>query len=170
MSSLNFSKSLDRSNNVIKFVKEFKPIEIKEPFKTDVIEFTNTDDFNRYYREHEEEFNNMSTYKLNVKYKIPGYKLSKKGSKAAKAAGDLSKSLTQGVSSKDTSSDKTGSQGCGIQGCELILVKDYHNAPSGSEPVHSQASVSLTIENLRDTILELEQRILNIENYLAKGT
>ena len=66
------------SINVRKFVKEFKPIEIKQPFKTDVIEFTNTDDFTKYYREHENDFNNISTYKLNVKYKIPGYKISKR--------------------------------------------------------------------------------------------
>ena len=69
------------SNNVRKFVKEFKPIEIKQPFKTDVIEFANTDDFTKYYREHEDDFNNISTYKLNVKYKIPGYKISKKDKK-----------------------------------------------------------------------------------------
>ena len=69
------------SITVKKFVKEFKPIEIKEPFKTDVIEFTNTDDFTKYYREHEDEFNNVSTYKLNVRYKIPGYKISKKDKK-----------------------------------------------------------------------------------------
>ena len=69
------------TNIVKKFVKEFKPIEIKEPFKSDVIEFNNTDDFTKYYREHEDDFNNISTYKLNVKYKIPGYKISKKGKK-----------------------------------------------------------------------------------------
>ena len=69
------------ANIVRKFVKEFKPIEIKQPFKTDVIEFTNTDDFTKYYREHEDDFNNISTYKLNVKYKIPGYKISIKGKK-----------------------------------------------------------------------------------------
>ena len=71
------------ASNVKKFVKEFKPIEIKEPFKTDVIEFNNTDDFTKYYREHEDDFNNISTYKLNVKYKIPGYKISKKGKKTS---------------------------------------------------------------------------------------
>ena len=71
------------SNNVRRFVKEYQPIEIKEPFKTDVIEFSTTDDFTRYYREHEDEFDNMSTYKLNIKYKVPGYKLSKKGKKSS---------------------------------------------------------------------------------------
>ena len=39
-------------NKVKKFVKEFKPIEIKEPFKTDVIEFNDATEFTKYYREH----------------------------------------------------------------------------------------------------------------------
>ena len=30
---------------VKRFVKEFKPIEIKEPFKTDIIEFVDPKDF-----------------------------------------------------------------------------------------------------------------------------
>ena len=64
---------------VKRFVKEFVPIEIKEPYKPDVLEFNDLTDFNRYYREHEDEFKDMSTYKLNVKYKIPGYKISMKG-------------------------------------------------------------------------------------------
>ena len=63
-------------NKVKKFVKEFKPIEIKEPFKTDVIEFNDATEFTKYYREHEDEFTNMTTYKLNMRYKIPGYKIS----------------------------------------------------------------------------------------------
>ena len=61
---------------VKRFVKEFKPIEIKEPFKTDIIEFVDPKEFTKYYREHEDEFMNMSTYKLNMRYKIPGYKIS----------------------------------------------------------------------------------------------
>ena len=67
---------------VRKFVKEYQPIEIKEPFKPDVLEFNDPNDFNRYYREHEDEFKDLSTYKLNIKYKIPGYKISLKGKKS----------------------------------------------------------------------------------------
>ena len=72
---------MNNSNKVKKFIKEFKPIEIKEPFKTDVIEFSDATDFTKYYREHEDEFSNMTTYKLNMRYKIPGYKISQKKDK-----------------------------------------------------------------------------------------
>ena len=57
-------------------------VENKEPFKPDVLEFNDPNDFNRYYREHEDEFKDISTHKLNVKYKIPGYKISLKGKKS----------------------------------------------------------------------------------------
>ena len=72
---------MNNSFKVKKFVKEFKPIEIIEPFKTDIIEFSDPTEFTKYYREHEEEFSGLSTYKLNVRYKIPGYKISQKRDK-----------------------------------------------------------------------------------------
>ena len=53
-----------------------KPIEVIQPYKPQIIQFENTDDFNIYYNKHLEEFNE-STYKLNIKYKIPGYKITK---------------------------------------------------------------------------------------------
>ena len=56
---------------VRRFVKEYKPIEVIEPFKPDVIQFADPQEFTKYYREHEDEFANMTTYKLNVRYKIP---------------------------------------------------------------------------------------------------
>ena len=65
-----------------RFIKEYQPIQIKEPYKPEVLEFNDTNDFTRYYREHEDEFKDLSTYKLNVKYKIPGYKISLKGKKS----------------------------------------------------------------------------------------
>ena len=66
---------------VRKFVKEYQPIEIKEHFKPDVLGFNEPNDFNRYCREYEDEFKDLNIYKLNVKYKIPGYKISMKGKK-----------------------------------------------------------------------------------------
>ena len=74
---------------VKRFVKEFKPIEIKEPFKTDIIEFADPIEFTKYYREHEDEFSNMSTYKLNVRYKIPGYKISQPRTKGKNDSGNI---------------------------------------------------------------------------------
>ena len=72
---------MNNSFKIKKFVKEFKPIEIIEPFKTDIIEFSDPTEFTKYYREHEEEFSGLSTYKLNIRYKIPGYKISQKRDK-----------------------------------------------------------------------------------------
>ena len=127
------------SNIVRKFVKEYKPIEIKEPFKTDVIEFANTNDFTEYYREHEDDFNNISTYKLNVKYKIPGYKISKRRVHAPTAT--------------NTEEDKK----------EIILVKDYRYTPMVATLPSAPSNNYVTIEMFN----ELEKRISNIENYLT---
>ena len=56
-------------------------LEIIEPFKPETIEFNCTDDFSAYYNKHKDEFENMTTYKLNVKYKIPGYRITQKKDK-----------------------------------------------------------------------------------------
>ena len=55
-----------------------EPIEVIEPYNPQIVEFENVDDFNIYYSTHKDEFNNMTTQKLNTKYKIPGYRLTKK--------------------------------------------------------------------------------------------
>ena len=55
-----------------------KKLEVVQPYNPQVIHFDTPDDFNAYYNKHQDDFNdNISTYKLNVKYKIPGFKLSK---------------------------------------------------------------------------------------------
>ena len=55
-----------------------EPIEVIEPYNPQIVEFENVDDFNIYYNANKDEFSNMTTQKLNTKYKIPGYRLTKK--------------------------------------------------------------------------------------------
>ena len=113
---------------VKRFVKEFKPIEIKEPFKPDVLEFKDPTDFNRYYREHEEDFENISTYKLNIKYKIPGYKISQKGKK---------------------NNDTTHSP-------EIILIKDYRLTNEEHSEYSDLTRIQRAIEELTTRINNIE--------------
>ena len=54
-----------------------KPLEVIEPYNPQIVEFETVDDFNIYYNKHPDEFANKTTQKLNTKYKIPGYKLTK---------------------------------------------------------------------------------------------
>ena len=51
-------------------------IEVIQPYKPQPIQFASPDEFNIYYNKHADEFNE-TTYKLNVKYKIPGFKITK---------------------------------------------------------------------------------------------
>ena len=122
---------------VKRFIKEFKPIEIKEPFKTDVIEFPNPIEFTKYYREHEDEFSNMSTYKLNIRYKIPGYKISQ-------------------PKPRENAQNPP----------EIKLIKDYRGVNSQPKDSENGSSIDLSIE-LKERIELLEKRIANIESYLS---
>ena len=124
---------------VKRFVKEFKPIEIKEPFKTDIIEFADPIEFTKYYREHEDEFSNMSTYKLNVRYKIPGYKISQPRTKGKNDSGNIE--------------EKT----------EIKLIKDYR----GNNTPNDKTNSLNENDYLKERIELLEKRITNIENYLS---
>ena len=63
-----------------KSFKQYEPIQIKEPYNKNTINFENTDDFTVYYREHEDDFKNISTQLLNRTYKIPGYRIRLTGS------------------------------------------------------------------------------------------
>ena len=54
----------------------YEPIQIREPHKYNVKTFEDPNDFTAYYREHEDEFKNVSTLILNRSYKIPGYRIS----------------------------------------------------------------------------------------------
>ena len=80
MSSKDIQTFSLNSNNIQSLSKclNVEPIEVIEPYNPQIVEFKNVDDFNIYYSTHKEEFNNMTTQKLNTKYKIPGYRLTKK--------------------------------------------------------------------------------------------
>ena len=65
-------------------LKNYAPITIKEPYKPDIKEFADTDEFTRYFRGNEDAFREVSddpekpphfltANKLNRTYKIPGY-------------------------------------------------------------------------------------------------
>ena len=69
---------MSNSKNTLKFTELIKPVQVIEPYKPQVIQFENIDDFNIYYTKHADEFKDITTYKLNVKYKIPGYKITRK--------------------------------------------------------------------------------------------
>jgi hypothetical protein len=62
------------SNSSIQYLK---PLKIKAPFSPSLKEFENDSKFNEYYRTHQEELDNMTTYQLNKSFKVPGYHISR---------------------------------------------------------------------------------------------
>lgn len=67
---------MNDNNKALKFSNK-KALEVIEPYNPQIVEFESVDDFNDYYNKHSSEFNDKTTQKLNTKYKIPGYRLTK---------------------------------------------------------------------------------------------
>ena len=81
-----------------------KPLEVIEPYNPQIVEFETIDDFNIYYNKHPDEFANKTTQKLNTKYKIPGYKLTKVN-KELKIIKDYRNANNKGAGIKDVNND-----------------------------------------------------------------
>ena len=138
-----------------------EPIIIKEPYKPDVKEFADTDDFTRYFRANEELFKEprtsediastpdgasarrepkfLTTNKLNRTYKIPGYRI---------------RIINKG---KDNE--------------ELTLVKDYYTRTNGTNEEHTDDNLNETVERIDEMatqITDILERINNIETFLLQ--
>ena len=127
-----------------------EPITIKEPYKPDVKEFADTEEFTRYFRANEELFKEstddpdkpshfLTTNKLNRTYKIPGYRIR--------------------IIRKGTDNE------------ELTLVKDYYSRPSvEGEPLNDSINDthSERIDELATQLTDIIERINNIESFLVQ--
>ena len=125
------------------------PITIKEPYKPDLKEFADTDDFTAYFRANEELFKETSddpdkpshfltTNKLNRTYKIPGYRIR--------------------IIRKGTDNE------------ELTLVKDYYSRPLIEEPLNDSINDTSNdkIVEMEQSIADIVERINNIESFLMQ--
>ena len=138
------------------------PITIKEPYKPDVKEFADTDEFTHYFRANEELFKEaarprclrgspeeaakseddqpkfMSANKLNRTYKIPGYRI---------------RIINKG---KDNE--------------ELTLVKDYYKRTNDNEtlndPINDAANDKIV--EIEQSIADILERLNNIETFLLQ--
>ena len=126
------------------------PITIKEPYKPEVKEFADTEEFTRYFRANEELFKEpsddpdkpshfLTTNKLNRTYKIPGYRIR--------------------IIRKGTDNE------------ELTLVKDYYSRPSvEAEPLNESINDNTNerIDEMTAQITDIIERINNIESFLCQ--
>ena len=126
------------------------PITIKEPYKPEVKEFADTEEFTRYFRSNEELFKEpakseddtpkfLTTNKLNRAYKIPGYRI---------------RIINKG---KDNE--------------ELTLVKDYYTRSTDKEePLNETVddTNSERIDEMASQITDILERLNNIETFLLQ--
>ena len=133
------------SKNVKANLKRFKyvePIKITEPYNPEVIKFDSTEEFTTYYREHEDEFKDVPTIRLNRKYKIPGYRIKR---------------------SKVKTSNENGEE---ITTSEIELIKDYYKG------IKSKDSIDPELESRMKTVerqlKEVFAELANIQKYLTE--
>ena len=126
------------------------PITIKEPYKPEVKEFADTDEFTHYFRSNEELFKEvpkseddkpkfLTTNKLNRTFKIPGYRI---------------RIINKG---KDNE--------------ELTLVKDYYTRTSDKEETVNETVDDGTLERIDEMatqITDILERLNNIETFLLQ--
>ena len=127
------------------------PITIKEPYNPEVKEFTDTEDFTRYFRTNEELFKEprtsediepkfLTTNKLNRTYKIPGYRIR--------------------IIRKGTDNE------------ELTLVKDYYTRNTDKDTVNedtvNEESNNEKIVEMEQSIADILERLNNIESFLVQ--
>ena len=68
--------------------EEIPPMRILEPFRAEVIEFEDKNDFIKYVNEDMETYKSLTTQKLNKMFHIPGYRITKlQGDISLKAVG-----------------------------------------------------------------------------------
>ena len=139
-----------KGNSTHSYGAVVEPITIKEPYKPDVKEFADTDEFTRYFRGNEDAFREVSddpekpphfltANKLNRTYKIPGYRIR--------------------IIRKGTDNE------------ELTLVKDYTGKSTTDEsPSCDELSNENTerIDHMEELIRRLTEQVSNIETFLCQ--
>ena len=155
-----------KGNSTHSYGAVVEPITIKEPYKPDVKEFADTDEFTRYFRGNEDTFKEpsddpekpakfLTANKLNRTYKIPGYRIR--------------------IIRKGTDNE------------ELTLVKDYTskspNTETPNEPSIDESSsryseaaryaaslneLSERVDKMETIIQRLADQIDNIEQFLCQ--
>lgn len=56
-------------------------VKVYNKLSDNLVEFDSKEEFNKYYQTHRDEIDNMATRGLNLKYRVNGYKIGRKGGK-----------------------------------------------------------------------------------------
>ena len=152
MSSKDIQTFSLNSNNIQSLSKclNVEPIEVIEPYNPQIVEFKNVDDFNIYYNANKQQFD-MTTQKLNAKYKIPGYKLTKKNN-ILKLIKDYHAATLQGRGAFGTVTSSKG---------------DYTKTDSTANDCDAAGISAGAFKALQDRVAFLEKQIEHITAFLS---
>ena len=134
-----------------------KKIPVIEPVK-DTKEFSSIDEFNVFYNEHKDEFEKQTTCKLNKKYKIPGYKITK-------IQGTVK--LKNIPESRKTALDKVNAASDRI----TFLEQSFNSLAEGYNDIASKFNNTLReVRELRQIVTDLNDKISTMEKQKTTAT
>ena len=117
-------------------IKNFiEPLEVIEAYKPEQITFNTPEEFNQYYRKNMCDFEGVSTYKLNLKYRIPGYRITQ--TKNNSGDGKTLKLIKDYRGDKDKTESDLLSRVTHLEKCIQILSNDIIQLANKQEEILS---------------------------------
>ena len=131
--------------------EEIPPMRILEPFRAEVIEFDDKNDFIKYVNEDMETYKSLTTQKLNKMFHIPGYRITK-------LQGDIS---LKAVGGKDEGKDVERSE------IKKELMEEMRSELMKEMEEKVKEEITKEMENYEKELDEIHDSISKIRNDLA---
>ena len=137
--------------------EEIPPMRILEPFRAEVIEFEDKNDFIKYVNEDMETYKSLTTQKLNKMFHIPGYRITK-------LQGDIS---LKAVGGKDAEAEKEKKDTVKKELMEEVKKELMEELEEKMKAIVDE-KISKEMENYEKELDEIHDSISKLRNDLAQ--
>ena len=131
---------------------EIPPMRILEPFRAEVIEFDDKNDFIKYVNEDMETYKSLTTQKLNKMFHIPGYRITK-------LQGDIS---LKAVGGKDEGEERMRSE------IKKELMEEMRSELMKEMEEKVKEEITKEMENYEKELDEIHDSITKLRNDFAQ--
>ena len=132
--------------------EEIPPMRILEPFRAEVIEFEDKNDFIKYVNEDMETYKSLTTQKLNKMFHIPGYRITK-------LQGDIS---LKAVGGKDEGEERMRSE------IKKELMEEMRSELMKEMEEKVKEEITKEMENYEKELDEIHDSITKLRNDFAQ--
>ena len=132
--------------------EEIPPMRILEPFRAEVIEFDDKNDFIKYVNEDMETYKSLTTQKLNKMFHIPGYRITK-------LQGDIS---LKAVGGKDEGEERMRSE------IKKELMEEMRSELMKEMEEKVKEEITKEMENYEKELDEIHDSITKLRNDFAQ--